>query len=116
MKNLSRFGADILFILHFFVVIIGLFGWMVESIWYLYMILLITTLISGIFLGYCFLSKWEFFLRKMRNPKLSYNYNWTSFYTHKFTNNKLSNTFIEGIALFFIVISIFINIYFHFFY
>ena len=115
MKYLSRIGADILFVLHFFIVIIGLFGWIIESIWYLYMIVLIVTLISGLALGYCFISKWEFILRNMKNPELSYNYNWTSFYTHKFTNNKLSNIFIERIALFFIISSIIINVYFHFF-
>ena len=114
MKYLPRIGADILFMLHFFIVIIGLFGWMVESIWYLYMSVLIITLISGLTLGYCFISKWEFTLRKIKNPELSYNYNCTSFYTHKFTNNKLSNTFIEWVALLFIISSIIINIYFHF--
>lgn len=116
MKYLTRVGADILFVLHFFIVMIVLFGWILESIWYFYMATLIITLIFDLIFNYCFISKWEFVLRKILNSELNYNYNWTSFYTHKFANKRLSDTFIKRIALFFLITSIIINLYFHYLY
>src|SRR3989344_8629820 len=92
--RMYNIGANLLFIFHFLVVVIISFGWLISSIWYVYMATLIITFFSEVILGYCFLSKWEFSLRKKINPEVNYDYSFTSFYTYKLTQHRLSTTFI----------------------
>lgn len=115
MKYFYRILADLIFILHATILIIALFGWLVPSLWYVYMTILILTLLSDVAFGYCILSKWEFDLRKKIDPSVNYRYSWTTFYTYKFTQNVISETFIERSAQVFIVGSLVLNIYFHYF-
>ena len=115
MKYLNRIIADILFVVHFCIVLIALFGWLFPSIWYFYMTLLLVALISDWLLGYCILSKWEFDFRKKNNPTLYYNYSWTTFYTYKLIESLVSKNFIERMAIFFTIASLFLNIYLHYF-
>ena len=116
MKYLYRIIADIIFLAHFLVLVIALFGWLVPSLWYVYMTVLILTLLSDLAFGYCILSKWEFDLRKKINPELDYRYSWTTFYTYKYTQNIISERFIERAAQVFIIGSLIFNIYFHYFF
>lgn len=113
-KFFYRVIADSIWILHFFVVLIGCFGWLLPSIWLLYICVLIIALISELSLGYCFLSKWEFDLRKKINPNVNYDYGFTSYYTYKFTNHRISNRFYQQVATVFMVVSLLLWIYFRF--
>lgn len=111
---MKRIVADCIFLAHCAVVAIVGFGWAIPSIWYLYILTLLVTLVSELTLGYCFLSKWEFDLRKQIDPAVDYDYGFSSYYTHKLTHQRLSKRFIATAALFFLVASLAINIYFRF--
>jgi hypothetical protein len=111
---MKRILADCIFLFHCLVVAIIGFGWALPSIWYLYMLTLFVTLISEVALGYCFLSKWEFDLRKQIDPSVDYDYGFSSYYTYKLTHHRLSKRFIANAALFFLVASLAINLYFKF--
>jgi len=110
---MRRLLAAIIFFLHFAVVLIVLFGWMIPSLWYPYMAVLAGTLLSDLVFGYCILSKWEFDLRKKIDPSIDYNYRWTSYYTYRFTQHRVSDTFILRVSTVFLVGSLVINLYFH---
>lgn len=116
MKFLYRFLADSIWVLHFFIVAIALFGWVVPDIWYLYMLVLVSILVSNILWNYCFLSKWEFGLRKLINPKLEYDYTYTSYYTYNLTRGYLSQSFLRWAGLGYTSLSLIINIYFKYFF
>lgn len=60
--------AGVLFTVHFLLVLLVVFGWLVPPLFYVFLGALIATIISEIFFGYCFLSKWEFGLRKKLDP------------------------------------------------
>jgi hypothetical protein len=77
---------------------------------------IIITLISELSFGYCFLSKFEFDLRKKINPDLNYDYNFSSYYTYKLTNKIISNKFISIAGYILLIGSILINLYFHYFF
>lgn len=114
MHTLKRAAADCIFLFHCFVVLVIGFGWLASRIWPLYICTLLVTLISEVTLGYCFLSKWEFDLRKSIDPTLNYDYSFSSFYTYKLTRHRLSQRFIKNIGLAFLIGSIAINLYFKF--
>ena len=56
MRFLYRFAADFIWIVHFFVVVIVLFGWLVPSFWFVYIAVVTGALISELLLNYCFFS------------------------------------------------------------
>lgn len=113
-KIFYRFTADLVFALHFMVVAIVLFGWMKPGIWHVYMATMTAALVSEIALGYCFLSKWEFELRRKINPDLDYDYSFTSYYTYKLTHRRISTGFHRHAATAFLSLSIAINAYYRF--
>lgn len=114
MKPLYKIYADLIFIAHLVTLLIILLGWVVPSIWYLYISVLVLTLLSELAFGYCILSKWEFDLRKKINPSLNYNYHWSTFYTYKFTQGRISEKFFDYVTVIFLVMSLFINLYLRF--
>jgi len=116
MKSLYRITADFIFLIHSIVLIVALFGWLVPSIWFIYIAVLVLTLLSDIAFGCCILSKWEFDLRKKINPQLNYHYSWTTYYTYRFTQHLVSEVFIERMAQVFIIGSLLLNVYFHYFF
>ena len=85
--------------------------------WSFYMSILVSTLVSEALLGYCFLSRWEFALRKKLNPRTDYDYAFSSYYTNKLTHQRLniSTEFIKKSGLIFLAASLLINVYFRFF-
>ena len=76
------------------------------------MTLLALTLFSELLFGYCVVSKWEFELRKKLNPNIHYDYSWSTFYTYKLTNKRISDEFLNRAAIVFLVSSILINLHF----
>lgn len=63
-KKSDLLFADVLFLSHFVIVLFILFGWLLPRLSSAYIVILAATLLSWLFLGYCFLSKWEFAIRK----------------------------------------------------
>lgn len=114
MKLIYRISADAIWLIHFLVVVLVLFGWLVPSLWYVYMAVLAGALLSELLLNYCFLSKWEFDLRKKINPGLDYDYSYTSYYTYKLTRQHLSTRFLARAGIVFTSFSLAINLYFRF--
>jgi hypothetical protein len=114
MHILYRISADFIWVFHLGVIILVLFGWLVPSLWWIYLFTLVITLLSEIALNYCFLSKWEFDLRKKINPDLHYDYSYTSYYTYKLTGQHLSTRFLARTGIFFTTFSLAINLYFAF--
>jgi hypothetical protein len=112
MKLLYQLSADAIWLLHLFVVILVLFGWLVPSLWYVYMAVLAGALLSELLLSYCFLSRWEFDLRKKINPALNYDYSYTSYYTYKLTCQHLSTRFLARAGIVFTTLSLAIDLYF----
>ncbi len=107
-----RIVADLLFFLHGVVLFVILFGWAFASIWLLYVVTLVHTLLSLLVFGYCILSKWEFDLRKKLNPALHYDYSFVTFYTYKFTEKHISKSFVKNVGFIFLTLSLFFAFYF----
>jgi hypothetical protein len=107
-----RIGADVIWLCHFAVVCIALFGWLIPQLWFLYVAVLAGTLISTLTLGYCILSKWEFDLRKKVNPSMAYDFSYASFYTYRLTLGHLSNVFLARAGVLFAAASLIITLYF----
>ena len=116
MKTLEHAGAVGLFILHCAIGVVIFLGWLWPEIWPLYVSILVIVLFQNLILGYCILSRWEFSLRRLLDPKLRYEYNFTSYYTYKLTHKRLSTRFVQISGTCFLVSSLGINPYFKFFY
>lgn len=101
-----RVLADCMFFLHLAVICIVLFGWLFPEIFYLYVALLVAVLASNLFLRACVLSDIEFFLRKKYDPQTSYEYSYTTFYTHKLTKQVLGDNFLRVLGIFFTATSL----------
>ena len=112
MKYLYRTGADAIWLIHFLVVSLVLFGWLVPSFWYVYMVVLTGTLISELIWSYCILSKWEFDLRKRLNPSINYDFTYATYYTYRLTQGRLSPRFLGQASIVFTSLSLLINLYF----
>lgn len=101
-----------IFALHCVVGVIIFLGWLWPSIWPLYIAILVYVFFQNLILGYCILSRWEFSLRRMLNPRLRYTYNFTTYYTYKLTHRRLSTRFVQVIGTFFLAASLGIQLYF----
>ena len=106
----KRILADALFLLHSAIYAIVLFGWLVPGLWYIYMATLTVALVLQLLLGHCFLSEWEFGLRKAIDPTVDYDYSFSSYYMYKLTHRFLSEQFIEIAGFVFLIGSLIINI------
>ncbi len=111
----KRIAADTVFLIHAGVVVIVMFGWLVPSFWYFYMLVLLATLCSEIFFSYCILSQWEFALRKKIDPLLDYEYEFASYYTYRITQGRLSGSFLRSAGTLFAALSLVINVSFRLF-
>lgn len=116
MKFLYRVGADAIWLAHFLIITLVLFGWLVPSLWYVYMVVLAGTLVSEFVWNYCVLSKWEFDLRKKIDPNLNYDFTYASYYTYRLTHGRLSPRFLGQVGIIFTSLSLLTNIYFRFFF
>lgn len=110
MKKIDLIIADLLFISHILVGGLILFGWFLPQTRILYWITLVIWPLCWIFLGYCPLTQWEFFLRKKYNKDLNYHSEYINYYVSKFFNVDIPirKVFIGG--LIFDIVSIILNI------
>ena len=65
-----RFTADFIFLVHLILVCIVSVGWLVPGLFYLHLTLLLATLLSEVFLGYCPLTRMEYAIRHKLDPTL----------------------------------------------
>ena len=106
--------ANCIWLLHFFVVFIALFGWVFPKLWPLYIATLLSVLMSNLLYNYCVLSKWEYDLRKKINPETEYDFSYASYYTYRLTQGRLSPTFLRSTGILFVSLSLGIWCYFTF--
>lgn len=117
MKLVYRALAEAIFLVHLaLVLLIVFFGWYIPGLWPWYVAALSATLVSDLVFGYCVLSKWEFHLRKKVHPHTDYDFAWTTYYTYRLTNRRISNQFYKRMSVFYLVSALLISNYFHFFY
>lgn len=65
-----RLAAEFVFIVHLILVCIVAVGWLVPQFFYLHLTLLLATLFSEIFWGFCLLTRLEYTLRHKLDPTL----------------------------------------------
>lgn len=70
MKIIQKLTADFIFFVHLTLVCIVLVGWLIPVLFYTHLSLLLATLLSEIFLGYCLLTRLEFGIRRKLDPTL----------------------------------------------
>ena len=116
VKTIEHVGAVGVFLLHCVVTTIIVFGWLWPMIWPVYIALLAWVFFQNLVLGYCILSRLEFSLRRLINPKLQYKYDFTTYYTYKLTRRRLSTRFMQVAGTLFTGASLVISLYFKFLY
>lgn len=67
-----QIGANTIFAIHLLLVILVVFGWLLDSLFYVFLFALFATFLSEVLLGYCFLSKWEFYIRRRIDPSRNF--------------------------------------------
>jgi hypothetical protein len=70
MRISYRFTADFVFLVHLTLVCVVAVGWLIPQLFYLHLTLLLATLCSEIFLGYCILTRMEYAIRHKLDPML----------------------------------------------
>ena len=88
-KILYKFIINFLFLIHLLVGIVLLFFWQFESLYFLYLTILLLTLASNQISGICFLAELEFYFRRKINPSLNYN-TFLSFHFNELFGYKLT--------------------------
>lgn len=68
MKTTYRWTANAVFVAHVLIGVFFLIGWMFKDIQFVYLPVLVAWPLSGLFFGYCPLTKLELRLRKLENP------------------------------------------------
>ncbi len=111
---LKKIFADGLFLLHGSILLVILFGRLFQTLWWLYVPILGITLTSEVLLGYRFLSRWEFDLRKQINPEIAYDFTFSGYYTRKLTGHSLRTELVKVAAWTFLPASLGLELYFHF--
>lgn len=76
-------AAEIIFIIHFVLVCLVAFGWLIPGFFYTHLALLILTLLSEMSLGYCILTRLEFGIRRKLDPTLLFDKSCMVHYIHK---------------------------------
>ena len=104
-----RILADTLLAIHVFVIFLLLFGWLFSSLRLWYLAALLLTFASEVALGYCFLGKWEFWLRKRVEPRLPYNGSFITYYLEKYFKVRVSSATVQRAVLIFLCVSLILN-------
>ncbi|MFA7216583.1 MAG: DUF2784 family protein [Candidatus Paceibacterota bacterium] len=69
MRNEYLFSANLIFVVHFLLVLVVAFGWLIPGkFFYVFLTFFVLTFISEIAFGYCALTKIEFDLRRRIDP------------------------------------------------
>lgn len=84
MKTAYRILANLFFLAHIIIVFLILFGFLFQPIYAIYLLLLISTLLSELLLGYCPMTKLEFDMRRKIESGLTYDYSFFSYHPERF--------------------------------
>jgi hypothetical protein len=104
--------AEIIFAIHFVLVAIVAVGWLIPGFFYTHLTLLVLTLLSEIFLGYCMLTRLEFGIRKQLDPTLIFDKSCMVHYIRKWRGlaprpvSTLKLTFFKKNSFFFILLGV----------
>lgn len=109
MKTIYRITAIFLDIIHIPIVFIIFFGWVLNGFWsYVYLAILIITLLCWQILGYCPVTKWEFDIRRKYMNIPSYHYEYLHYWGYKFLNISINPKKVQFYGSLFIIVSIII--------
>ncbi len=79
-RTLYFIGANIIFLVHLLLVLIVTFGWLVGSLYYLFLASVVATFLSEATLGFCVLTKLEFGIRKKLHPEQIFPHSCITYY------------------------------------
>jgi hypothetical protein len=99
MKFIRQILANTFFVTHWVLGIFYLSGWYFTGIRPLYLVLLIIWPLSWILLGYCFLTKWEFKLRKHDDDTVDTNAEFIRYYAKRFFKLDISTRVVYSAGL-----------------
>jgi len=114
MRTLEHIAAVSVFLVHCAIVVLILFGWFVPELRSIVYILAAIVLVQDLLLNYCILSRWEFSLRRMLNPRLRYDYTFTSYYTYKLTHQRIRTQFLRYAGIVYLSFFLLITTFFTF--
>ncbi len=94
-RLLLRSAAELIFFSHALAVCIVAFGWAVPSLYPIHLVILFGGSILQLVLGHCFLSRWEFALRKRLNPDIAYDSAYLTHYAQLIFGNQIRPEFMR---------------------
>ena len=83
-KQIYLLGANALFGVHVFAILSNVVGWLVPGFFYVYLAIILASIVSELYFGYCVLTKLEFGLRKKVDPDQVFPQSCIKYYTYKF--------------------------------
>jgi hypothetical protein len=115
MKKYLIIGlTHLIFIFHIGIILIILFGSFIPEIRYVYQLVLGITIISWLSSSGCFLTVWEYKLRKIINPYLEiYEYGFIDYHLRDYLRGVALEIFIYRVGLLFLIISLGISLITH---
>jgi hypothetical protein len=116
MSLFYRIGADLIFLLHFCWVMLGMFAWLAPELWYLYLFVVVSTLVSYLGFKNCIFTRWEFALRRKAGQRLDYSSDWIPYYTYKLGGTRVSDRFLLRAGTVFLISTLALNLYFRYFF
>ncbi len=94
-RLLIRLAAETIFLSHALAVCIIMLGWAIPTLYPLHLVLLFGGSVLQVMLGHCFLSRWEFELRKKLNPAISYDSAYITHYMRVLFGNQIRPEFMR---------------------
>jgi len=102
-----RATAELIFLIHTIWIAYLLVGWLTPPpYYYLYLALLVVTFATQFIWRYCLLTVWEFYFRKMLDPRIDGTEYYLTYYTHKFFPKLVTDEFVDRASLIFLALSI----------
>lgn len=102
--------ANSIYVLHAIIFLVLVFGWLSTKIYVWYIALIALTLLFWFTIGYCPLTKLEFYLRKKLNPQLEYDFTFLGYYGHTFLQRQISHRFVKYSGRVFLLLSLLVNV------
>jgi len=108
VKKVYKWSANSILGLHVGLTVFFAVGWMFREVQVFYLPLLFSWPLSWVTLGYCPLTKWEFFLRSKYNPTIDANAEAIRYNMQKYFGITLHPRpiYIAGIAAFFVLLTL----------
>lgn len=102
----TRMAAEIIFAAHAAQIIVALIGWTFPTpYYYLYVADISIALVWQYLFHDCFLTTWEFYLRRLLDPSIP-SHDYLTYYAHKYFVDWVTDEFVDRISLIFLSISL----------